>query len=158
MPTGIYKGNKGKKLSQETKDKISKNSAKYWLGKKMPEETRNKISLAKKGKLSFKKGKHYLVHSQENHGKWKGNKVGYRALHTWINKKLGKALHCSVSLEHKSTRYHWANISGEYKRELNDWRQLCPSCNLKEHHKVKNIFIVKGKHFSVRKGGESLFR
>lgn len=35
-------------------------------------------------------------------------------------------------LTHKSTRYHWANISKEYKRDFSDWMQMCPSCNLKD--------------------------
>lgn len=39
----------GKKLSQETKDKISKNSAKIYEGKKLSENHKFKMSLAKKG-------------------------------------------------------------------------------------------------------------
>lgn len=34
------------KLSEETKKKISKNSAKYWFGKKLSEETKKKIGLS----------------------------------------------------------------------------------------------------------------
>ena len=26
-------------------------------------------------------------------------------------------------------RYHWANISGEYKRDLTDYKRLCVSCH-----------------------------
>ena len=37
-------GNHNRKHSQETKDKISKNSAKIWLGKKLSLETRVKLS------------------------------------------------------------------------------------------------------------------
>jgi group I intron endonuclease len=36
--------NKGKKLSQETKELISKNNAKYWLGKKLSKEQVSKMS------------------------------------------------------------------------------------------------------------------
>jgi len=28
-------------------------------------------------------------------------------------------------------RYEWANISGEYKRDVSDYIQLCPSCHRK---------------------------
>ena len=56
----------------------------------------------------------------------------YTRLHLWVNRQLGKANHCSVDETHKSTRYHWGNISGEYKKDFTDWRQLCPSCNTKE--------------------------
>lgn len=55
----------------------------------------------------------------------------YQRIHLWINREMGKASHCSFDSTHKSTRYHWSNISGKYKKDLSDWRQLCPSCNIK---------------------------
>lgn len=63
---------------------------------------------------------------------WKGDKVGYRTLHKWVEKHLGKANHCTNNINHKSTRYHWSNISKEYKRRLDDFIQLCPSCNCRD--------------------------
>jgi len=53
----LSKSHIGKKHSDETKGKISKNNArnKPWLGKKMSEETRQKMSEARKGK---KRGKY----------------------------------------------------------------------------------------------------
>lgn len=84
-----------------------------------------KVSLALKGK------------SQDNNSRfWKGDNVGYRGLHLWVQKHLGKANHCEKDISHKSTRYHWGNISKDYKRDLSDWMQLCPSCNLLDR-KVK---------------------
>lgn len=61
---------------------------------------------------------------------WKGDKVGYYALHTWLGRKLGKAKRCSNSPLHKCNKYYWANISGEYKRDLSDWKQVCARCNM----------------------------
>lgn len=29
----------------------------------------------------------------------------------------------------QSKKTQWANISGEYKRELNDWAELCAACH-----------------------------
>lgn len=53
----ISKKNKGRKLSEEHKKKVSeslKGEKAYWYGKKLPEEIREKLSLAKLGKkLSF---------------------------------------------------------------------------------------------------------
>jgi len=46
----ISLGNKGKKLSQEVKDKISKNHAKLNLGKSLSRETKLKLSILNKGK------------------------------------------------------------------------------------------------------------
>src|SRR3990167_325793 len=45
----------------------------------------------------FKKGEH----TGEKHPQWKGDQVGYRALHMWIERNLGKASKCMKNLEHK---------------------------------------------------------
>lgn len=49
--------NKGKFVSKETREKMSKNNAKIWLGKKLNNETRQKMSESHKGKQSNNKGK-----------------------------------------------------------------------------------------------------
>ena len=103
----------------------------------MTEEHKKKISDANRGKrpknLSWLHnhitGKVRLDMLGNKNKFWKGDNVGYRALHTWVQTKLGKATMCENDPTHISTRYHWANISQEYKRDLSDWRQLCPSCN-----------------------------
>lgn len=56
-------------------------------------------------------------------------KPEYFVIHQWVYGKLGKADHCSLNNEHISTRYHWANISGEYKWDVDDWMQMCSSCH-----------------------------
>ena len=79
---------------------------------------------------SFGKRRNDLL--SENHPNWKGDKASYSAIHHWLKSHLGKPKYCSVDLTHKSTRYVWANISGEYKREVSDYRQLCTKCNLND--------------------------
>lgn len=93
----------------------------------------------KKGLEPWNKGKAHL--GDEKHPQWKGEKVGYSALHTWIHRKVGKAARCDfkgckyprrnaankVLLSPKG--FQWANISHEYRRELSDWIQLCHSCH-----------------------------
>lgn len=49
----LSKARKGKHLSKETKKKLSKNNAKYWLGKHRPEKTKRKLSVAHR--LAWKK-------------------------------------------------------------------------------------------------------
>ena len=49
MPSGVYANNKGKTLSSITKEKISKNNARYFLGKHLSTETKKKISNSKLG-------------------------------------------------------------------------------------------------------------
>lgn len=65
--------------------------------------------------------------------RWKGDKASYEAKHMWIYKHRGKASKCEqkdCSFENPK-RYEWHNVSGEYKRELSDYVQLCPSCHRK---------------------------
>lgn len=90
---------------------------------------------------SFKKGHKDLVPKKsrveagkklqnELHPLWK-EKVGYHALHSWVIRKLGNPNKCSecglTSLN--SRRFHWANISHEYKRDLKDWKRMCVKCH-----------------------------
>lgn len=67
----------------------------------------------------------------ENNPDWKGDQVKYRGIHMWIQNKLGKANKCSFDEAHEATGFHWANISGSYLRDLDDWMQLCPKCHKK---------------------------
>lgn len=102
------------------------------------ESHKNKISIALKGRMpknlvqliKNKKGKKRPDMTGEKNWLWMGDKVSYRALHSWVERKMGKASKCENDKNHQSTRYHWANISKKYKRDLSDWKQLCPSCNL----------------------------
>ncbi len=73
---------------------------------------------------------------------WKGDKVNYRALHSWVERWLGKASSCSFCGK-EGGRLHWANKDHLYKRNLIDWISLCPAChgyydkqhNLRKHKK-----------------------
>jgi hypothetical protein len=64
-------------------------------------------------------------------GSWKGDSVGYQGVHIWLTKNYGKADYCENSPDHKTKKFHWANISGEYKRDRNDFVKLCISCHKK---------------------------
>lgn len=66
--------------------------------------------------------------------RWRGDHASYAAKHMWIYKRMGKALICSNDPSHSPKRFEWSNISGEYKRSLSDWRQLCPSCHRKNDY------------------------
>lgn len=148
--------NKGSHWTQEERDRIRKqkldNPVRYWLGKKrdsntilkmsiankgkkLSEETKKKISSAMKGKIpsNFKEAQKraWMTDKREEHSnQWKGDKVGYFGLHTWVQKRLGKANHCErIGCTNKSRKYCWGNISGEYRRDIDDWYQVCNSCN-----------------------------
>lgn len=94
----------------------------------------------------------------KNNKKWRGNKVGYGALHDWIKNHYGKASKCeNNSCLHISETYDWANISGKYKREISDWKQLCRSCHKKIDWKPKIYCIrrhrLEGNNLSVNNRG-----
>jgi len=69
--------------------------------------------------------------AREKHPFWTGEKPNYSALHKWIVRNYGKAYYCSNNINHKAKRFDWANINGEYKRKIRDWKQLCRSCHSK---------------------------
>ena len=60
--------------------------------------------------------------------KWKGDDVGYYALHQWVYRRLGKAIKCKRCGKN-SGRIEWANKSREYKRQIDDWISLCKKCH-----------------------------
>lgn len=129
------------------------------------EEVKRKISLARKGKKylhqlenlekgrGWNKGKKHkketiekirqkaVGRSESANGRWMGDAVGYTALHNWVRKKLGKPTHCSKNINHVG-RFCWANKSGLYKRDVNDWYQLCPSCNKTDGIKKHKRFLI----------------
>jgi len=67
----------------------------------------------------------------ENHPLWKGDAVGYRALHSWVVRHLGRADGGACTRCGSDKNMHWANKSHEYKRDLGDWTRLCQSCHFK---------------------------
>lgn len=129
---------KGSKHSEETKRKLSlrkgwkhtpeaiekiREAGKRRLGMKFSNEHKRNISLSKLGR-----------HRQEQSSQWKGDRVGYRALHYWIEKELGKPFKCDECgtdqvPEGKKRWFDWANVSGVYLRDINDWIRLCKPCH-----------------------------
>lgn len=99
-------------------------------GKYCSRKCSDKITLIKKGKrigknTEFKKGQF----ENERHRNWKGNKASYSALHYWVKRKLGKPKKCILCNSIK--RVQWANKSHKYKRDLDDWLELCQKCHIK---------------------------
>lgn len=64
-----------------------------------------------------------------NHPNWKGDKVGYWALHSWVYRNWGKPKKCEKC--NRKEKLEWANITGIYSREKEDWMQLCKYCHRK---------------------------
>lgn len=55
----------------------------------------------------------------------------YRAIHLWVERRLGKPRLCDNCKDTDAKKYEWSNISGRYLRDLTDWRRLCVPCHRK---------------------------
>ena len=98
-----------------------KTNGRFVKGHKLSEITKQKIREANIGKKS---------------PVWKGNNVGYHALHSWIERWKGTPELCENCGTTTAKKYEWANIDHLYKRILEDYIRLCTSCHRK--YDVKN--------------------
>lgn len=156
MPSGFQKGHRDF-VSKESRKRAAVKIGIANTGKRRSDALKKRMSEARKGKpvwwmlrglpnpMQGKKTSENPQHKQamvEFQGKanpaWKGNKVGYTALHQWVYKKLGQPRlceHCGNS-DLKPRQYHWANKSRKYKRNVTDWIRLCASCHKKYDNAV----------------------
>lgn len=59
---------------------------------------------------------------------WKGDAVGYTALHEWVKNHKVQPFLCEIC--NKEPSVDLANISGEYNRDISDWEYLCRRCHM----------------------------
>lgn len=145
----IIKGghpNSLKNLKRITSERAKELGFGKWMkGKILSESTRKKISESLKGgnRASWKKGQHI---SEKTEFKkvgvvFEGTQSEYKKLHLWVYKNLGKPTLCNNCIKNtiiNTTNIQWANKSHEYKKELDDWIQLCPKCHFKYDKKFEN--------------------
>lgn len=97
----------------------------------MEKETLEKMSEAMKGK-----------NLNENNGVWKGDLVSIGQLHQWVRRhktKTGICQDCKKS-EKEVRTLDLANISGKYKRDINDFEWLCRRCHMKKDGRLENMY------------------
>jgi len=68
---------------------------------------------------------------------WKADDVGFTSLHQWIREHKPKVDLCERC--NKTPPYDVANISGEYKRDINDFEWLCRSCHMNDDGRINNL-------------------
>lgn len=113
--------------------------------------------------IGFKKGNKppaHHIYSGAEHPNWKGDSVGYAALHQWIAKRLPKTKLCQNCKKEKPLDL--ANKSNKYLRELSDWWWLCRRCHMELDGRLLN-FIIAGnplgrKHSQLAKTKMSIAR
>lgn len=113
-------------------------------GRKFTKKHRENISKAMKGRV-------VEANRGENNYRWTGNNISYKALHLWVKKykiKTDKCENCN-----KKRFLELANISGEYKRDINDWKYFCRKCHRKYDkdrirkggYRAKDYFRISGR-------------
>jgi len=112
-----------------------------FYGKHHTEETKKLISQATTGhKVNpathryFKKGET----AGEKNNFWKGDEVGYAALHSWVRRHKPKPNVCECCKE--KLPFDLANISGQYKRDVNDYEWVCRKCHMTKDK--RNILVL----------------
>ncbi len=113
----IGAASRGRKTSPETRAKLS--AAKLGntnsLGHTVSDEVRAKLSALASSRTA------------ENSPRWRGDDVGYSALHRWMNNKYPRTGTCEACGEVSNTE--WSNVDHMYRRIRADWQELCKSCH-----------------------------
>jgi len=65
--------------------------------------------------------------SGEKHYAWKGDNIGYHALHKWLRKNMPKPEECQGC--NKKESLELANITGIYTRDFINYKYLCHKCH-----------------------------
>lgn len=117
----------------------------------VPEATRLKMSLAKKGirpknfDMALALAHATPKKSGPDNPSWKGEAVGYGGLHAWIRRMLGTPQYCAHCDGNKAKRFEWANVSGQYRRDITDWIRLCVPCHRKQERTLPSLRLSKRK-------------
>lgn len=101
----------------------------------MEESTKKKISEKLKGK-----------NLNEKNGQWKGDKVTLPKLHEWIRRhKLptGVCNNCKRAEKKNIETFDLANISGKYKRDIDDFEWLCRRCHMIKDGRLQKLHVNK---------------
>ena len=72
-----------------------------------------------------------------NNSQWKGDEVSYNVLHDYIKRHKPKPKLCEDC--HEQPSYDLANISGEYHRDINDFKWVCRRCHMRSDGRMNNL-------------------
>jgi len=99
--------------------------------KKSISETRKQVALQRHKEKPFSettKKKIGLANKGSNSGNWKRDKVGYKAIHMWVNKWKPKPPVCQ-KCGRADASLEAANIDHKYRRILDDYIYVCRKCH-----------------------------
>jgi len=143
--SGSFK--KGHTLRNTGRTRFKKGTDGIWSTREMSEEHKAKLLAANHAK----KGKKVLTTRNEKNCRWKGIKASYSSIHQWIKRRFGKANRCenpdcyyprqgSKGLMLAPKVFDWANKSGKYLHDKDDWMMLCRSCHM-THDRKNNVSV-----------------
>lgn len=130
--TGFKKGHPSYVSTPEVREKLRLShlgKENHFFGKKHTEKTKSLIGMKNKGNPSWNKNKRTPEQTGEKHVRWKGDKVGYVALHSWVSRWKGKPSLCEMCGNTTAKKFEWANVDHKYRRVLDDYIRLCTKCH-----------------------------
>jgi len=114
---------RGRPLAPEHRSKISATLSGY---QKSPAH-RGALSASLAGK-----------HIGEASSRWKGDSAGYIAIHEWVRRSKPRTGVCTNCGEEGRTE--WSNVDHTYRRNLDDYVELCHRCH--HNHDVRTGLIL----------------
>lgn len=95
------------------------------------------------------------INKGEDSYNWKGDDVGYQGIHRWLDRNYGKPRLCEHCFTTSARFFDWANLSGKYIRDRNDYKRLCRRCHIKMDLKdsCKNGHKYTESNTKIEKGG-----
>lgn len=77
------------------------------------------------------------INTGDKNGNWTGDNVGKTGLHRWATRHKSKPSKCEDCGE--NSPYDLANISQQYKRDVNDFKWVCRKCHMQEDGRLLNL-------------------
>jgi hypothetical protein len=112
------------------------NLSKALKGRKHTQECKDKISLAHKGKA--------MLSTRGNlHHNWKDQFASISAIHKWLRKRITKPIKCNIC--HKEKKLQLSSKTHQYSREMSEYQYLCFSCHRKwdiQHNNNANYLAM----------------
>lgn len=125
---------RGRHFSLEHRQKLKENHVGF-TGKHLNEKQKAAINKtgfkhSEESKIKMRES-HLGKNTGEDHALWKGDEVGYHALHHWVTRNKGNPRKCELCGTLQAKKYEWASKTHEYKRDLDEFIRLCTSCHRK---------------------------
>lgn len=148
--TGYTTRWKGRKHSEKTKGKISIAHKGKLMGDENPAkrlEVRKKISktmkkiITRERMIEIRKlvkdcNRNRIGVRGKNHYRWKGEKITYIPLHSWLRRHYGNPFKCEdcgkIGMKiGRQWNIEWSNCDHRYRRVREDYAGRCQSCHAK---------------------------